>query len=502
MPQKQTIKMKIALLFPHQLFQNNPIVGTAPIYLVETALFFNQYPFHKQKIAFHRATMKCYTDFLTKQGYQVHYIEAISEKSDPKQLLKFLAQKKITTIDYIDPTDFLLHKYLVETAKKYNITLNKTENPLFINTTHELAAFFKPNKKKFFQTSFYKNERKRLNILLEKNGSPTGGKWTYDSENRKKYPKTKIPPPISFPSKSNYYAEAVTYVNKHFSTNYGQLTEQPLYPTDFKTTKQWLTAFLEQRFHEFGHYEDAIVAEASILHHSVLTPMLNVGLLTPQYIIQQALEFATKNNVPLNSLEGFIRQIIGWREFIRGMYEAKSVEQRTKNFWGFTRKIPPSFYNGTTGILPVDKTIKKILRDGYCHHIERLMVLGNFMLLCEFDPDEVYKWFMELFIDAYDWVMVPNIYGMSQFADGGLFATKPYISGSNYLLKMSDYPKGEWQEIWDGLFWRFMHINRDFFLKNPRLGMLVRNLDRMNEEKKNKLFATAETFLAQLDTEH
>jgi deoxyribodipyrimidine photolyase-related protein len=324
---------------------------------------------------------------------------------------------------------------------------------------------------------------------------------TYDKDNRKKYPKGKTPPPIAFPDHNEYYQEAVEYVKKHFNNHYGSLSEQPLYPIDFKTTHEWLDHFLQHRFHEFGPYEDAIVRSDSILHHSVLTPMLNVGLITPDEIIEQTIKFSKEENVPIQSTEGFVRQIIGWREFMRGMYTIKHVDQRTTNFWGFSRKMPASFYSGETGILPIDATIKKVLKTGYCHHIERLMVLGNFMLLCEIDPDEVYQWFMELFIDAYDWVMVPNVYGMSQFADGGLFATKPYISGSNYLRKMSDYPKGDWQEVWDGLFWRFMHVHRDFFESNPRLGMLVRNLDRMDETKLEKHLETAEQFLLQLDKE-
>ena len=170
--------------------------------------------------------------------------------------------------------------------------------------------------------------------------------------------------------------------------------------------------------------------------------------------------------MPINSTEGIIRQLIGWREFIRGIYEVKGNEERTKNFWNFKKSMPSHFYDATTGIEPIDNTIKGVLETGYCHHIERLMILGNFMLLCEIDPDDVYKWFMELFIDAYDWVMVPNIYGMSQFADGGLMSSKPYISSSNYLIKMSNYEKGDWQKTWDGLFWRFMNKQRDFFLKN------------------------------------
>ena len=191
-------------------------------------------------------------------------------------------------------------------------------------------------------------------------------------------------------------------------------------------------------------------------------------------------------------------QILGWREFIRGIYFAKSVEERTKNYWNFKRKIPNSFYDGSTNILPVDICIKKILKTGYAHHIERLMIIGNFMLLCEFNPDEVYRWFMEMFIDSYDWVMVPNVYGMSQFADGGLMSTKPYISGSSYILKMSNYKKGEWTNIWDSLFWNFIDKRRDFFIKNPRMRMLVSNFDKMDSNKKKELLETADNFLQNL----
>jgi deoxyribodipyrimidine photolyase-related protein len=243
------------------------------------------------------------------------------------------------------------------------------------------------------------------------------------------------------------------------------------------------------------------VAAEHILHHSVLTPYLNTGLLTPKQVLEKILKAYQQQAAPLNSVEGFIRQIIGWREFIRGVYEAVGTKQRTTNYWKFTRKIPASFYDGTTGIAPVDDTIKKLLATGYSHHIERLMVLSNFMLLCEFDPDEVYRWFMELYIDAYDWVMVPNVYGMGQFADGGLMCTKPYISGSNYIFKMSDYKKGApWAATWDALFWRFMHVHRSFFLQNPRLGMLIRTFDKMPAQKQQDLLQSAEEFLTALDS--
>ena len=176
----------------------------------------------------------------------------------------------------------------------------------------------------------------------------------------------------------------------------------------------------------------------------------------------------------------------------------KGSFERTRNFWKFSKKIPSSFYDGTTGIEPIDDSINKVNKSAYCHHIERLMILGNFMLLCEFDPDEVYRWFMELFIDSYDWVMVPNVYGMSQFADGGLMSTKPYISGSSYIIKMSNYKSGEWSLIWDSLFWRFLDKQRNFFIKNPRMRMLVNSYDKMDQEKKDKLKITANNYLKSL----
>jgi deoxyribodipyrimidine photolyase-related protein len=226
--------------------------------------------------------------------------------------------------------------------------------------------------------------------------------------------------------------------------------------------------------------------------------MMNVGLISPVEVIETSLNYAKNNNIPINSTEGFIRQIIGWREFIRGIYITKGSYERTNNFWGFDRKLPSSFYNGTTGIEPFDDSVKKLSKTGYVHHIERLMIIGNFMLLCEIDPNEVYKWFMEFSIDSYDWVMVPNVYGMSQFADGGIMSTKPYISGSSYIIKMSDYKKGDWSKIWDALFWNFINNHKDFFRKNPRMRMLVSNFEKMDFEKKKSIIEIASNFINSL----
>ena len=262
------------------------------------------------------------------------------------------------------------------------------------------------------------------------------------------------------------------------------------------TAERWLDRFLEERFYLFGDYEDAISHRERVLFHGVLTPLMNVGLLTPQKVLDRALDFADTHHLPINCLEGFVRQVIGWREFVRGAYASMGVASRRGNFWSFEdRPIPKPFYEGNTGIDPVDCVIKRVIKHGWCHHIERLMILGNFMLLCGFHPRRVYDWFMELFVDAYDWVMVPNVYGMSQFADGGSFTTKPYISGSNYVRKMSDFPKEEWCEVWDGLFWMFIKNHEDFFRKQHRLGMMTRQLDKMGSERLETHFRNAERFL-------
>jgi deoxyribodipyrimidine photolyase-related protein len=492
---------QINIVFPNQLFKESPLFeSNAPFYIVEEYLFFKQYKFHQQKIAFHRATMKRYADFLRKEkNLEVYYIEATQDISDIRLLIPELKAEGIEQVNYIDPVDNWLQKRLDKGFLENEIKTIQYNSPLFLNSKEDLASFFRSDKKKYSQTTFYTEQRKKRNILIDADGKPVGGKWTFDADNRKKYPAKKIPPSIHFPDVDEYYKEAKQYVETNFSNHLGSLTKYSLYPTSFEATKYWLNQFFEQRFMEFGVYEDAIVAENSILNHSVLTPMLNVGLITPKEIIDACLSYAKENNVPINSIEGFVRQIIGWREFIRGIYESRGSEERTTNFWKFKKKIPASFYDGTTGIPPIDQTIKKVLQTGYCNHIERLMILGNFMLLCEFDPDEVYQWFMELFIDSYDWVMVTNIYGMSQFSDGGLMATKPYISGSNYIMKMSNYKKGEWQTVWDGLFWRFMHTNRDFFLSNPRLGMLVRMFDKMPAEKQQKHLENGEFYLSSLE---
>jgi len=491
--------MEYTLIFPHQLFKEHPAVQEGrTIVLVEEWLFFHQYRFHQQKIVLHRASMQYYKTMLEEQGYKVLYIEAFSGHAEVRKLVHWLAGKNAKKIFYADVVDDWLRRRLLAACKKNGLAAEESISPAFLNSMQEANAYFN-DRKTYFQTDFYIAERKKRGILVAAGKHPEGGKWSFDADNRKKFPKTEQAPVISFPKQNEFVQEACAYVAKHFAHHYGDAPGNTFYPTTHKEAGHWLQTFLEERLQHFGVYEDAMVARESFLYHGVLSPLLNVGLLEPADVLKKTLHYAAANKIPLSSLEGFVRQIMGWREFIRIVYEREGRRQRTVNHWGFTRKIPRAFWQGQTGIAPLDIVINRLLHHAYTHHIERLMVLGNFMLLCEFAPDEVYRWFMEMYIDAYDWVMVPNTYGMTQFADGGIMMTKPYISSSNYIKKMSDFKKGEWETVWDALFWRFMAVHREQLEQNPRIGMLMQTWDKMPAGKRRQHLDIATAFLQKLD---
>lgn len=492
--------MERTLIFPHQLHRDHPALAkTRPVLLVEDSLFFGDphHParFHKQKLVFHRATMKTYASELEERGFSVHYKDYQSSQTI-ENVLEKEAGKSTLHLHFIDPTDFLMEKRLKRFAEKNDVELHPYENKSFLTPKKWNQDYFGSRKQRFM-ASYYKEQRRRLNILVDSDGKPDGGRWSYDEDNRQPLPENHTPPGDPRATAGEDVQEAIRYVEKNFADNPGSL-DKFSFSTSRRGALQWLRGFFETRFHLFGDYEDAISPEHTVLYHSLLTPYLNTGLLTPQEVVEKAIDYAKENQIPLNSLEGFVRQIIGWREFMRAMYEEHGVEMRTENYWNFQRRIPDSFYDGTTGIDPVDHVIRRVRDGAYCHHIERLMILGNFMVLCRIHPDDVYRWFMEMFIDAYDWVMVPNVYGMSQFADGGIFTTKPYISSSNYVRKMSSFKKGPWCEIWDGLFWNFIKQEEDFFRNHPRLGMMTRQLDKMGEAKFKRHQNNAEAFLRKL----
>lgn len=496
--------MKSALLiFPHQLFSDHPGFHAKPdkIVISEDPLFFgdDQYPcnFHKQKLVLHRASMRRYFDNLKSRYDGVQYYEYADKASKLGKIFKQLLADNIEEVCVCDVSDYTLQKRLEKHCADNDIALKFYNTPLFLNSKSDNEKY-RSGKKRWFMADFYQYQRKRLNLLMD-GDDPKGGRWSFDEDNRKKLPKKEIKniPKITFPDENDYVAEAKIYVARHRPNALGNV-DHFLYPIDHESAKNWLDNFLNQRFANFGPYEDAIVEDQNYLYHSLLTPMLNIGLLTPQYVVDKAMEHAKKHDIGLASLEGFIRQIIGWREFMRATYDDLGVSMRKGNHWKHDNDMPASLYDGSSGIEPIDNCIKRALDTGYSHHIERLMVLGGFMFLCEIKPDHIYKWFMEIYIDSYDWVMVPNIYAMSQNADGGQITTKPYFSGSNYIRKMSHYTAGEWSDAWDGLYWRWILKEADALRKNPRWSMMVSMAERMDGEKKEMHLKNARAILQKL----
>lgn len=479
------------VLYPHQLYQTDSKVFaiSRPVYLVEEALFLTEFPTHRQKLLLHRLSLKAYEQELKDAGYIVIYLD-VREFPSTEAVFAKLSQDNITELHLPDTTDDWLEKRIVEYTAKYRLTRKWYPSEIFLLTDGYKERYTSSNK---HMAAFYKKMRKDFGILMESNDTPIGGEWSFDSENRQKLPKG-IPLPTDITYISNEETVAATdWLKEVPGEHYGE--EQVWVPYTRATAQDFLHEFLKERLAQFGPYEDAIHTNHCRLFHSTLSPLINIGLLTPKNVLDAALSYAKKHDTPIASLEGFVRQILGWREFIRAAYEVDGREMRLKNFFKHVRPLPPSFWKATTNIEPLDVAIRGALKFGYTHHIERLMVLGNFMLLSKTDPNEVYRWFMAMYVDAYDWVMVPNVYGMSQFADAGIFATKPYISGSNYLKKMSNYSSGDWEELWTAMYWNFIAEHQEVFLKNHRLSMMPRLLVKMETEKRAAYLKKAANYL-------
>jgi deoxyribodipyrimidine photolyase-related protein len=498
--------MKAILILGNQLFEPSLIKAEVSdakktiVFMREDLELCKHFRYHKQKIIFFLAAMRTYAKEIEKNGFQVHY-----EKLNPKQsenfetsFTAFLKKNRINELYFFEIEDKFFEKRIQECVGKQVANVNILQSPMFLTKRSDFADYLKKSKRPFMRT-FYEAQRKRLNILIDKKKEPIGGQWSFDQENREKLPLDLAPPPPKKIKASSEVLEVIKLINHVFPDHPGR-GEDFWLPVDRKGAHEWLEQFLTERLENFGPYEDALALHSDFVFHSALTPFLNTGLLTPSNVIEQTISHATHAKIPLPSLEGFIRQIIGWREFVRGIYQNYSEVQDTKNYWQHKRKLSQLWYDGNTGIPPLDATLSKVIKYSYAHHIERLMVLGSLMLLLEIDPGEAHRWFMEMFMDSSEWVMGPNVYGMALFSDGGIFATKPYICGSNYYRKMGPFKKDSWCEGVDGLYWAFIDKHKDFFLKNPRLSMMARTLEKMDGARKKHIFIEADKLRARLTT--
>ena len=480
-------------LFDPQLLKDR---GCKRVFMAEDHGLCTYEKHHKLKIYLYLCAMREYKDELRRNGIQVDYF-SLEDRSDKKTyiefFIEFLHQQKIDKINIFEIENKFFEKKVLSSLKKAEIEYEISETPMFLFSRKEFGSLYGENKS-FRLGNFYKVGRKKFNILVDGEGNPLGDRWSFDEENRKKIPaKTHVPELPEF-NLSKYHDAVSSIIEKSFSEHPGN-TKNVWFPVTRSEALDLLDDFLIQRFENFGAYEDAMLKGRNFLFHSCISAMLNIGLITPDIVIEKALDLFKKNKAPLNSIEGFIRQILGWREFIRGIYQLRGSKQKNSNFWSHQRKLSQSWYDGSTGLLPLDDCIKSAVKDGYSHHIPRLMVICNLMNMCEIDPKFIYKWFMEMYIDASDWVMIPNVFGMATYSDGGLMSTKPYTCSSNYILKMSNYEKGAWCDVIDGLYWRFVQKNVSFYSSNPRLSFQTRVLSRMSEDRKVLIFKKAEEFL-------
>lgn len=488
------------VLLPHQLFEPRLLPkGHKSVVLYEHPYFFSHpkpsIKYHKQKLMLHRASMQAYADLLKKQGITVQYIDFVQGKDG---IIPTFNKLGIKSICYIDPVDNFLEAELRKFTQSTHAACEAHPTPQFLTSRDILEKYFY-NKDKFSLSEFYIQQRKRMNILLDKEGKPLGGKWSFDAGGRNKIPKGTVVPNLPKFEANHYINAARDYVQQFFPDNPGSV-DNFIYPITHRDAEKWLHDFIKQRLQNYGSYQEAIAYGGNFLFHSVLSPMMNIGLINPEQIVGEVLEFyaANQKKVSLASVESFIRQIIGWREFVHGVYVFVGEKQRESNFWKHEHKLPKCIWNNNVGIFPVNMALERVHSHAYTHHSERLMVLANWMMLCEIHPDSIYDWFMSMFIDAYDWVMVPNVYGLSQNADGGLMSTKPYISGSGYLRKSSNFKSGEWCDIWDGLFWRFIAKNKKAIKSNPRLSVIGIQLSKMTPAKLKQHVQIADNYLDKL----
>lgn len=448
---------------------------------------------HQQKIVLFLAAMRLHAEELHREGYRVVY-QKLGEgpPNYEEALVECLRASRANALLAYEPHDAFFRSALESAAAEAGAELIVEPSPGFLTSAEEWRDWAQ-RQRRYRMADFYAWQRRRLGILLEPDGEPVGGRWSFDTENRLPMPRDLTPPAVPWFAPDPTTEEVIALVAETFAHHPGD-ARAFAWPVTRAQALECLARFVEERLPLFGPYEDAISRNETTLWHSLLSPLLNLGLLTPTEVVERAL--ARAGEVPLSSLEGFVRQVIGWREFIRGMDRVYAETGRHRaNALGHERRLNECWWTARTGLPPLDRSIERCVRRGWCHHIERLMVIGAAMLMAEVHPEEAYRWFMEMFVDSADWVMAPNVMGMSQYADGGLMTTKPYFTGSAYLLKMSDWPRGPWCETWDGLYWRFVARHRDVLERNPRWRAVLGGLERLEPKRRDRIFAAAEEFV-------
>ncbi len=474
------------------------------IVMAEVADEASYVPHHPKKIAFLFAAMRKFAAGLREDGWRVAYTpldDAGNAGSIVGELLRHAEASGATEVIATEPGEWRL----IDALNDCPLKVTQLPDNRFL-ASHAEFDRWAACRKELRMEWFYRDMRRKTGLLMDE-GEPVGGKWNFDHDNRKPAPdEVAFGGPMQF-TPDEVVEEVLDLVERRFGNNFGDL--RPFwFATDQGQARRALTHFVKGALPKFGDYQDAMLAGDSFLYHGVLSLYLNAGLLTPMEICRAAEEAYEQGHAPINAVEGFIRQIIGWREYMRGIYFREGPDYASRNALGHGRSLPGFYWGAETRMACISHTVAQTKSEAYAHHIQRLMVTGNFALLAGISPQEVQHWYMSVYADAYEWVMSANVIGMSQFADGGIVGSKPYVSSGNYIDRMSDYcgdcaysvktKVGEGACPFNLLYWAFMERHRDRFESNPRMAQMYATWDRMDEDKRAQILSEAETFLGRM----
>ncbi|MFT4902002.1 MAG: deoxyribodipyrimidine photolyase-related protein [Lentimonas sp.] len=486
-------------------------VGVDLIWMCEIRTEATRVKHHKKKIAFIFSAMRHFAEELRAQGHKVHYTsydDAKNGGSFTGEIQRALDEHLIEKIIVTDPSEYPTQIEVTEWAERLNIPVEQRADDRFLSSSADFKQWAL-GRKQLRMEFFYREMRRRHKILME-GDTPAGGAWNYDAENRKPPKQGLMVPPTYHSQPDAITREVLDLVATEFDDHFGDLE-----PFHFAVTAEQaqhaLSQFIEQRLTHFGDYQDAMLQGEPWMYHSHISFYLNCGLLRPMECIQAAEHAYRKGQAPLNAVEGFIRQILGWREYVRGVYWLKMPDYANENFLQAKRALPDFFWTGQTEMNCLRQCVQETQTNAYAHHIQRLMVIGNFALIAGLHPEEVNEWFWIVYADAYQWVELPNVSGMILFADGGQLGSKPYAASGAYINKMSNYCKGCRYSVtkktgpdacpFNYLYWDFMLRHSDKLRKNPRMGMTYRTLDKMDPERVATIQTDSEKFLNSIDAE-
>lgn len=463
---------------------------------------------HKKKIVYQLSCMRHFEFNLTESGYKVNYVKLDDSKNHDGYLpiLKDLKREKgFEQLVVTEPSSFDELSSVKSWSEKLSVSVNIRRNNLFLCDKEEFETWSK-GRKELRQENFYRTLRKKINILME-NGNPIGGKWNFDTNNRKSLQEN-ITVPEKFSScVDDVTQEVIKLVNSEFNDHFGT-TDHFGFAVNRKQALLALEKFMQERIESYGDFQDAMLIGEPWLFHSHLSMYLNNGLLNPLECLEYAVNQYKTSKAPINSVEGFIRQILGWREYVRGIYWLKMPEYKNLNGLGAVNSLPPFYWDADTNMNCIKESVENTMQNAYAHHIQRLMVLGNFALIAGIKPKDVNYWFLSVYSDAYEWVELPNVNGMALFADGGIMATKPYASTGAYINRMSNYcgdchydvkeKTGEDACPFNYLYWNFLERNQSKLSTKPRLSFAYKNLEKFPKEKIISLKKSAENFLVKM----